>query len=118
MAVNKAVVPEVTPDGVLDADVVGVRLFELQHLGVLAPPAERILRLQHIDQFLLLDVVVELRSVGPVVECVFPHRRSPVDGQFRFRFAGRCRHSTIRRRKDRRGADGTHRFQEFATVRY
>ncbi len=66
-------------EGILHADVLGVRFFELQDLGVFAPPAERSLRLEDVDQFLLLDVVVELGSVGLIVKLGPADWRAAVD---------------------------------------
>ena len=45
-------------------------------------------RLEHIEEFLLLDVVVEQGPKGPGTEEVLPDRRAPIDGQLLHGFPG------------------------------
>ena len=105
-------------DRVLDANVLRIGLLELQDFGVPVPPAERILRFEHLQQFLLLDVVVELRPVRAGTEPVLAHRLSSVDGELFLAFGRIARHRAQGAGKDRRRAHCTHRLQKLATIRH
>ena len=64
----------------LDSEVVGIRLLKLQNLGLILPPTERLPGFEYFEQFPLLDIVIELRSIRVPAEWGFsaPARHRPM----------------------------------------
>ena len=62
----------------------------------------------HVEQFPLLDIVVELRPVGPGVKQLLPHRLAPVDSKLLPPFGGKTPASPASSHENRTGTHGAH----------
>ena len=94
-----------------------VCFLELEDLGICASPAEGSLGLEDFDQFSFLDVVVELRPIGPRAELGFFRTGVPPSmASFSLSSAAKLVTALGRPRDDRRGTRGANGCQELATV--